>query len=238
MIDYWKLTKDYKIGDAVQKMAPDWASLSPFVGKVTAVHPGIGFCDVQWPFGIERISPEELVKVNPALMRYLPPTLDQSYSTVEQEIAQARTASKKLWRTTEVPPGFHRDLAQMWSVKANEVAAYDELWHRYATSADDASIRDEVAKFYQVASGLAELRIQQAATKTAAYWAAQNRKFRVTQQELQNMTPSCPKCGTPMRKTTYKMHKGTCIRLFACPNDLYLLKRDDLLAPDGGPVVW
>jgi hypothetical protein len=89
-----------------------------------------------------------------------------------------------------------------------------------------------------VAHNLADLRIQQHAVKTAAYWVAQNRQYRVTQSELESRRPMCPKCGTQMRKTIYKMDKGARVRLWGCPKDLFLLKRTDILGPDGQPVEW
>lgn len=237
-IDFWTLTKDFKNGMTVQKVFPRWDGLSPFVGRVTAVHPGLGCIDVQWPHGNERCFSDELVIVNPAIMRFLPPTLDQSTLTYDVAKARKEASTGKLWRTIEVPPGFHKDLAKLWSKGAGEIQAYDELWYRYASVTPDDVIRDEVSKFYLVGSNLATLRLSQHATRTAAYWAAQNRQYRVTQQELSTRQPQCPKCGTVMKKTIYKMHKGDRVRLFACPKDLFLLRQDDLLAPDGGPVVW
>jgi hypothetical protein len=194
--------------------------------------------DVQFPTGNERISSDELVVVNPALMRYLPPTLDQTYlayDTLKERSASGPTS----WRGMELPQGFHKDLAKLWMRKANEVLAYDELWRRYALQgATDEAIKDEVGKFYLVAKNLVGLRIQQHVEKTSAYWVAQNRTYRVTQQEHDAGVPSCPKCGKTMRKTTYKMREGNRVRLFACPKDLFLLKQDDLLGPGGEPVAW
>lgn len=237
-IDYQKLTKDFKPGDAVQKFMPgDPGGLSPFVGRVTSVHVGIGCMDVQWPFGVERVQPDEVVRVNPALVRFLPPTLDQTYNSYD--VAKGRQAGPKLWRTVELPAGFHRDLAILWARKASEVGAYDHLWRKYASQgADDDAIKDEVGKFYLVARNLIDFRIQQAVTKTAAYWVAQNRQYRVTQEELDTRKPFCPKCGTKMRRTTYKMEKGAKHRLWACPKDLFLVKQEHFLGPDGSAVEW
>ena len=238
MIDFWQLAKDFKPGDTVQKFLPgDPGGLSPFVGRVTAVHRGLGCVDVQWPFGVERVSPDEMVRVNPALQRYLPPTLDQSYDSYDKQ--KGRQASQGQWRTVELPVGFHRDLALLWSRKASEVAAYDQLWRKYASlGAADEAIKDEVGKFYLVGRNTVDLRIQQAVTKTAAYWVAQNRQYRVTQEELDTRKPFCPKCGTKMRRTTYKMEKGSKHRLWACPKDLFLVKQEHFLGPDGASVEW
>lgn len=239
MIDYWKLTRDFKPGDTVQRFAPGPGyAMSPFMGRVTAVHRGLGVVDVQFPYGVERVFPDDIVKVDPRLGVWLPPTLDQTYST--WDVAQQRTASGvKQWRTTELPAGFHRDLAKLWSRSASEVAAYDELWRRYANvGANDDAMRDEVAKFYLVARNLFDYRVQQHAVKSAAYWAASNRQYRVTSQEHDTKRPSCPRCGTSMKKTTYKMAEGSRVRLFACPKDLFLVRQNDLLGPGGEPVEW
>ena len=237
-IDAQKLILDFKPGDSVQKFMPgDPGGLSPFVGRVTSVHIGIGCLDVQWPFGVERVHPDEIVKVNPALRRYLPPTLDQTYDSYD--VAKGRQAGPKLWRTVELPAGFHRDLAILWGRKASEVAAYDHLWRKFTPlGAEDDAIKDEVGKFYLVAKNLVAMRIQQGIQKFGAYWVSQNRQYRVTQEEADSKKPFCPKCGTKMRRATYKMEKGAKHRLWACPKDLFLIKQDHMLGPGGEPVVW
>ena len=183
MIDYWKLTKDFAPGDTVQKFMPgDPGMLSPFIGRVTSVHRGLGCLDVQWPFGVERVQPDEIVKINPELQRYFPPTLDQSYDSYDNRAGKKEASSSRAsWRTVELPAGFHRDLAFLWSKKASEVEAYDQLWRKYASlgAADDA-LKDEIGRFYLVARNLVDLRTQQHAHKTAAYWVAQNRQYRAT----------------------------------------------------------
>lgn len=239
MIDYWKLTKDFNQGDMVQQMDYARGALSPFVGHVTAVHKGLGVIDVQWPFGNQRLFPDDLVIVNSGLARYLPPSLDQSYNSYD--IQKARQASVNApWREKELPPTLFKDLAQYWSKGANEVIAYDDLYRKYSSQAsfEDQTLRGEVSKFYQVGTRLHDMRLEAAAIKSAAYWTAQNRQYRVSQQELDVKKPSCPRCGTGMRRTTYKMHKGAKHRLFACPKDLYLIKQTDLLGPTGEPVDW
>lgn len=242
MIDFWKLVKDYNVGDTVQRFAPGSSAntLSPFVGRVTAVHRGLGNLDVQWPYGNERMSPDEVVKVNPKLTMWLPPEFDQSYMSYDIERDRKRWGSEKSpWLGTALPAGFYTELAKLWKQGSNEVHAYDALWHRYAASGvSDESLRSEVEKFYRVSERLADLRLQQHAEKSAAYWAAQNRQYRATQNEIKAGRPSCPKCGAQMRRTTYKMAEGNRIRLFACPQDLFLIKSDAFLNPQGEPLGW
>ena len=239
MIDYWSLAKNYAPGDAVQRFDPVHGDLSPFVGRVTAVLKGIGFVDVQWQFGNERMSADDIVKVNPEFCKYLPPALDFDYHP-GFDVTRQRQASNlgSIWNTAALPPDFHRELAKLWTKGANEVLAYDEMWHKHNARVEDTLLRDEVAKFYRFAVNCTQTRIDAFVDRTAAYWAAQNRHYRVTQTEIQAKSPSCPKCSTQLRKTTYKMKEGQRARLFACPKCLFLVKRDNLLSPDGQPVEW
>jgi hypothetical protein len=242
MIDYWRLTRDFQIGDTVQKFMPGRSGdLSPYHGRVTAVLPGIGFVDVQWPFGNERVSPEDLIKLNPKFVAYLPPTLDFSWypgQDTQTELRKASNVPSNLWRTIEVPQGFHKVLAKIWNRGANEVQAYDELWHRYASYSDDSILRDEVAKFYAFSRNAAEMFFQTLVNRTATYWMAQNRQHRATNEEIERRKPNCPRCGLSMRKATYKMREGQRVKLFVCPKDFYILKREDIFGPDGNPVEW
>lgn len=242
-IDYWQLSKDFQQGDFVQKFMPGRSALSPYMGRVTAVMPGIGFVDVQWPFGNERVSPEEVVRVNPDFAFYLPPTLNPSYYPGLDTVQTGKTAHRNgrpLWRTAiELPAGFHRELAKLFHKGASEIHAYDVLWHQFR-QANDEAIRDEVSKFYLVASNLiTSLLVEQARKKDAAYWAAPDRKYRATQQEMSSKQIACPKCKHQfLRKATYKMENGQKARLLACPNCMHLVKYSDILGPGGEPLEW
>jgi len=238
MIDYWKLTKDFAPGDVVQKYVPGQGALSPFAGKVTAVHKGIGFVDVQWPFGNERVSPEEVVRINPDLIRYLPPSLDQTYSAWDVEKGRRASMSKSLWRTASFSPNLYHDMAKLWTQGEGEVSTYDTLYRKYGSQVSDPDLRSEVQNFYLLGRNMMKARLAAHISKSAAYWYKQNRAYRATKEEITRRSVSCPKCGTPMRRTTYKMEKGQKARLFACPKDLFLIKIDSILGPGGEPVAW
>jgi hypothetical protein len=241
MPDYWRMTMEYKQGDTVQRYSPKSWGLSPFVGRVTAVHRGIGMLDVQFPHANERLYPDEIVKVDDEMVPVFAPEFDSSYSSYDITRARSKWASSAaaFWAGSRLPAGFYTTLARSWSAGATEVSAYDEAWHRYAAQGvDDESLRAEVAKFYGFGERLQDLRILQHVTKTAAYWVAQNRQYRVTADEVNLGKPKCPKCATPMRRTTYKMDKGARVRLFACPKDLFLLKSESILSPLGEPMGW
>ena len=232
MIDYWELTKDFAPGDIVQRILPG-QGISPYTGRVLNSLPAIGFLDIQWAFGTERVSPEELLKMNPEQMLSLPPEVTFDYHPG----IEVQKRANRLWATLEVPAGFHKELAKLWHRKASEVRAYDELYHRYASYADDEAMRNEVAKFYRFAHKMLHLLFQQEASKkTAAYWASKDRNYRATRGEIDSGRPNCPKCGSQMRRTVYKMKEGQKSRLFACPSCLYLIKQDNILGPGGEPV--
>jgi ribosomal protein S27AE len=237
VINYWALTKDFSPGDSVQKFIPGHGDLSPYVGRVTAVHKGIGFVDVQWAFGNERVSPEDLLRVNPEFAKYLPPSLDFSWYP-GYDVTRKKLAGGSPWRTDSIRPEVYKDMASLWNSGKNEVVAYDELWHKYASSVDDEILRLEVSRFYGFAKNATVLRIKSFAVRSAAYWVSQNRQYRVTQEEVGNRKPNCPKCGQQMRRTVYKMEEGARVKLFACPKCLYLIKRENLMGPGGLPVGW
>jgi len=234
-IDYWKLVKDFSVGDFVQRLLPSSGDLSPFVGRVTAVHRGTGYVDVQWPFGNERHSVDDVVVLNPKFVRYFPPALNFSWYP---GLDTLKEASKSAWNTAVFHPEFYLACAQQWHKGASEVSAYDELWHRYGSQYPDEALRREVQLMYNVARNATDLRIQAHAVRIASYWVAQNRQYRVTQVEIEKRKPNCPKCGVMMRRAVYKMDKGSRIKLFACPKCLFLIKRESLMGPGGLSVGW
>jgi len=238
-IDYWALTKDFEVGDFVQKFAPARrGELFPYYGRVLAVMPGIGFVDVQWPFGASRESPEDLVKIAPEMHQLMPPSIDFGYYGGLDTKRKTATKGSRIWRTTEVPPGFHSELAKLAHGGVGEVRAYDNLWHRFASYSDGEAIRDEVEKFYRASRNLGRMFEQSWVERTATYWSAQGRKHRATRPEVESRRPLCPRCKGEMRKTTYKMEEARRVPLFACPSCLFIIKRDDILGPDGAPVGW
>ena len=112
MIDYWKLSREFAQGDFVQKVDVIGGDLGPYVGRVTAVHRGFGCLDVQWPFGYERVFPDDVVKMNPAVAQVLPPALlDQTPLTYDVAKARSASAPTTPWRVRALPPKLYIDLA-------------------------------------------------------------------------------------------------------------------------------
>lgn len=243
MIDYWSLAKEFKAGNFVQKINPINGDLSPYMGRVTAVLRGIGCLDVQWPFGNERVFPDDVVLVDPKYSRVLPPALlDQTLLTTE--IEKARTASTSPWKTQVIHPVLYVEMARYWHKGASEVIAYDDLYRKYGSAIPEAAIRSEVGTFYRlgrnagVALVASEAKRQGFQNREAAYWVAQNRTFRATDPEMKAGKPNCPRCANRMRRATYKMHKGSRVKLFACGKCLYLLDPTSIVGPDGQPHSW
>jgi hypothetical protein len=66
--------------------------------------------------------------------------------------------------------------------------------------------------------------------KQAVYWAAPNRQYRPTKEELTSGNLCCPRCDEAyLRKTVYKREGGASTKLFCCPECLFLIRRDDIL---------
>lgn len=200
------------------------------MGVVKHAHPGIGFLDIQWPFGPERVSPEFVVKVNPDFAFYLPPSLDQTPRTHETQ----RLAS---WKQA-LTPDLWTDIAKGWHQGRGMVGVYDDLYRKAGNTVSDHDLRAAVTKMYQWGEYCGSYRIASHAVKTAAYWAAGGRQYRVTAEEVNQKKPLCPKCSSMMRKTTYKMKKGERHRLWGCRKCLFLIKTTDFVGPDGKAVDW
>lgn len=86
----------------------------------------------------------------------------------------------------------------------------------------------------RMASSVSSSRVAQAWVKSALYWAAKDRRYRATKEECDSGTFNCPKCGpeSQLRAAIYKRREGASERLLACGNCLFLIKRDDIEAPE------
>ncbi len=230
MIDFWQLARDFRVGDTVQGINLSNSALSPYVGRVVQVSPGIGMVDVQWPFGVEQASPETLVRVSPTFFSYVPPELNQLYPELKSKRAS------DLWSSV-LPKSFYVHLAKSWHKGASALVAYDD-YYRSHPLADEPTVRAETDKFYRLGSRAFEMRLEAAVVKTAAYWVAQNRQYRATSDDLNTGKPACPKCATRMRKTTYRMEAGAKHKVLACPKCLEIIDPGSVLGPSGEPHDW
>lgn len=73
-------------------------------------------------------------------------------------------------------------------------------------------------------------RVAQAFVKQSMYWAAKDRKYRATQEEVDTGNYKCPRCkDTYLRVASYKRESGSNVRLLACPECLFLIKPCDII---------
>jgi len=226
-VDYWTLCQNYSRGDIVQTYNYLYGGLEGYPGMVTAVHPGIGFIDVEFPWGNERVSPEFLVKQNPRFLFNYPSFIDTSYNSwdIDQahledgtdlpyNYAAPRNASvqdkaTRLAAEYDVRQRKLRTAAAMCRYSGlNSVDAYramnDVLYGRYG----DHEIRTAVDSTY----------------KLGLYWKAPGRRYRMNKGEIDDGLPNCPKCDTNLQKTNYKKHT----KLFVCPHCLFCIKPADI----------
>jgi len=77
-------------------------------------------------------------------------------------------------------------------------------------------------------------RVAQAFVKQALYWAAADRRYRATAEELDSGHYHCPKCKkAALRRAIYRRMKGHSERLYGCPSCLFLIERDAILGGEG-----
>lgn len=67
--------------------------------------------------------------------------------------------------------------------------------------------------------------------KKALYWANKDRQYRMSQPEIDNGCPTCPRCDDhpTLRKAIYKRRDGSSDRLLGCPSCMFLIKTTDIL---------
>lgn len=229
-VDYWSLVKNFRTGDVVNTYNPLTGTLESIPGRVTAVHYGIGFLDVEYPWGNERVSPEYLVRMNPKNLYIMPSAIDTSYES--WDIAQAhledgthtgysyanpKKASSDL--VDRLAADYDARLstvavaaAQCLHNHLTELQAYEAMASTVAKMASDHEIRTALQKAYHPNE------------KVSLYWNAPGRRYRMNKGELEDGLPNCPKCGTNLEKTHYAKHT----KLFVCPVCLFCIKPEDV----------
>jgi hypothetical protein len=203
-IDTQALASHYEEGDRVRKLDPvrgrEFPSASE--GIVEAVHVGLGFVDVAFPWGSERVSAELLIKVegDPAVAGDFLSTVTSSVP-IHQRVATSY-AHRIHWA--------HEALCQMRWAGIEELDAYAKLsTHKKAAKLD---VLDLVASVY-------------GAGKVALYWKDKGRQYVPSKQEIATGDFNCPRCKTCMRTTVYKKS----VKLHACPSCLFLIKSSDIV---------
>ena len=66
--------------------------------------------------------------------------------------------------------------------------------------------------------------------KMAVYWAARGRQYRPCKTEVETGKLTCPRCEDAyLRRVIYKHDEGQRVRLFCCPECLFLVRQSDVL---------
>jgi hypothetical protein len=79
--------ESFRVGEAVRKFISD-KSVTPFLGTVTQVVPSTYKVWVQWPTAHVQESPEDLIKVNPAVCGMPTALQDMGYDSYEKNVSE------------------------------------------------------------------------------------------------------------------------------------------------------
>ena len=71
--------------------------------------------------------------------------------------------------------------------------------------------------------------------RVALYWAAKDRKYKVSRKELASGTYCCPNCGSDssLKKAVYRREGGVSEHLLGCPTCMFLIHQNDVLQGGG-----
>lgn len=183
-------------------------------GRVSAVWPGIGMVDVQWPHTSNRHPVEDLQIVDSGEDMFVAP----------------------LHETVPGGAGSAADVSQ--GVPQERFVAEIEDHVEQVDVVEDETKQDKTASV--VPTRQMALRVAQAFVKKSLYWHARDRKYRVSREEHASGSYGCPKrgCDGVMRRATYKMENGCKVKLHACPTCLFMIRATDIIedhcvAPEG-----
>jgi hypothetical protein len=231
-------------GALVQRKSQGWATLTPYAGTVESVDAKAKTASVKWAHGVRTETIASLVELPDAsLESRLPQSLRVGHCgcPCNHESGEGESPEEN-WDEDALPPGFYPDLARRFHDGESDIDSYLALSRDAAQDKRD-QVLDHVNQFYCLAQSLARGALVRSirtasAEKTAAYWVARNRRYRVSKTEQASGAPSCPKCCTRMRRVTYKMRDGDRVRLFLCPDDHFLIRETDLVGPKGQCPPW
>lgn len=214
------IAKDYRRGDVVHLINPRDGSLVHVSGLVSAVHRAIGFVDVEFPWGNQRVQADEIVRMFPGGETPAPPAKDTSYSA--WDITRSRLDDRTLSRVASLAEGW---LRKVYAVRAQVAKQYAHGRGRFAALTQVLQAVPS-ARTHEVNAAVEH--VYDYLPKVALYWSSPGRQYRPTRAELENGSYHCPKCKDPLGKAIYR--KGT--RLFSCVNCLFMIAPEDIYNPD------
>lgn len=212
-IDHQALAADFKVGDYVQKIAPSRGKeyAIPLVGRVDAVHTGIGFVDVAFPWGSDRISPEYLKRLDGA-----PPVVTDFLDSYERRKNGSVSLITKISSLHLNAVGeVYETALQMREVGIKERDAYHKMASRWSSEYGLGVIQEAISFAYEPS------------LKVAIYWKERGRQYVPSKEERESGVLKCPRCKVEMGRTVYKKR----MKLYACPECLFLIKPCDLIDP-------
>jgi len=157
--------EDFCVGDTVRKWVSE-RSVTPYVGIVTNIHPGIHKLDVQWPRGNMREDPEEIIKVNP-IFGIPSVSQDTGYGSYDKSLSEKLHGKipKRVMPSDKMPIRIAHtfankiignivdDIVDCYKGNLNEVQAYNQVYRKYSNTCSDFIIRSSIQKVYRDIKG-------------------------------------------------------------------------------------
>lgn len=207
-IDVCLLAKNFFPGDIVCRYNLMSGDPVEITGIVTASLHGIGFVDVEFPWGNERVSADELLRLSDNGVRYLPPMYDTSYSSWDADQARAEhDVSSKI--ASEHLSCMDNAMLTACSCHCNDLPEEDTL--------------ETIVNRYPIATRIAKVIVADV-YKNALYYVGEGRKYRMSLEEMADGKPNCPRCQSDMGKTVYKKYT----KLFVCPECFFCITPEDI----------
>lgn len=141
-IDYWRLAGAFHRGDIVSRIDLSTGRVNNIYGLVTAVLRATGHLDVEWPWGNERVSADELSRINPREMEFLPTYIDTSYSG--WDIAKSRNDDATEYHYNYALPRIAADRKTKLQLKKDLEAELKELDPKKVTEHTKKLIKDRI----------------------------------------------------------------------------------------------
>lgn len=200
-VDYQQRASEFGVGDIVYPFASGNPALN---GRVQAVYPAIGMVDVEWPHGSERVPVEDL-------QQYFNQAGDYNPASVGHD---------------NIPGGAEKAPVPAGPLEPVDQKPLDKRGNDYTVV---GSVNDFEAKRKRSSADNQVNRVAQAFVKKSVYWAARDRKYKATQEEVDTGNYRCPRCKDVfLRPASYKRESGTSVRLMACSECLFLVKPCDI----------
>ena len=211
---------DFKRGDLVYKINPITVDPINIAGIVTTVFRGMGVIDVEFPWGNEQCSMDEVVRA--ALhVETIPPSRDTSAPSWGTERSRREDGTSK---------SLSASVAARFAAQRDFYLRAQASMHRF-----HRRTRLEATAALEREAGFSDGEVQEAVEhaydrmpKFGLYWYSPGRMYRPNQSEQNSGQYTCPRCQTPMVKPHYR--KQT--KLHGCPSCLFLIDPADLWSPE------